>query len=671
MFADGGVMSGSSSDLINIASDTFIKTAIGEIVKHLITTAWPKDTEQGIMILSDFENEEIISKFSKKITSDVLTFRTLSNNGRNVRLEDVYYPLKVKIEDSGDVELLSDDKRLNYNGVIVISGSAGQGKTTILRKLFLEEIKEKKKLPIFINLRNIRFEKETSFLSIVKDFFESYGLVCSDDDVSLLLQSSKLKLFFDGFDEIYKDKREFALEVIRSSWNRYNCRTIVTTRPYTEIYKQSGFKNIKVELLQHDDVKGVLGKTVANKEKRDAIINLISSKDFFKDALVTPIMVDILTVSFYSLQSNPKTIADFYSALFRNIMFSHDNQKNWEREKFSDFDVDQLKDIFEAFSFYTFIEGIQNFDGAEIIDCCNESLSYVDQIKGLDYDSKKIMKDIVEGTNLISRDGIDFYTFIHKSIQEYHAAKFLSEVEDKESAYYKLVFDLDVANYNFLRMLRDINDRDFSRYYVLKFLKTIAFKLDENQKVGFGTEKLIREISDNCYVECYVRNMEFNRGGNILAEPELFLNHKIKLKIKAFNKMVWLYNFLNPESGLETLYFVGYNSNSKVSLKKPNIVSTKRIKDLANIGGFDIPIFSAIKTSRDVMSEGKVECYRIRINLIDLMNDERIGENIKDIYMRYEKMVQFFNFYLESEIKPILHTKKQGKRAIQNFLRKK
>lgn len=66
MFADGGVMSGSSSDLINIASDTFIKTAIGEIVKHLITTAWPKDTEQGIMILSDFENEEIISKFSKK-----------------------------------------------------------------------------------------------------------------------------------------------------------------------------------------------------------------------------------------------------------------------------------------------------------------------------------------------------------------------------------------------------------------------------------------------------------------------------------------------------------------------------------------------------------------------------------------------------------------------------
>lgn len=212
MFADGGVMSGSSSDLINIASDTFIKTAIGEIVKHLITTAWPKDTEQGIMILSDFENEEIISKFSKKITSDVLTFRTLSNNGRNVRLEDVYYPLKVKIEDSGDVELLSDDKRLNYNGVIVISGSAGQGKTTILRKLFLEEIKEKKKLPIFINLRNIKFEKETSFLSIVKDFFESYGLVCSDDDVSLLLQSSKLKVFLMGLMRFIKIKESLLLK---------------------------------------------------------------------------------------------------------------------------------------------------------------------------------------------------------------------------------------------------------------------------------------------------------------------------------------------------------------------------------------------------------------------------------------------------------------------------
>ncbi|WP_210507000.1 NACHT domain-containing protein [Pantoea ananatis] len=654
-----------AQEVIKIGSDSIIKPLVTEAVKHLLNSIWKKEVEQGAVVLKAFNDEMVISNYSEKITRDILTFRTLSNDGKNVRLEDVYYPLNVKDEDTGDVFKLSDNETLNYNGVIVISGSAGQGKTTILRKLFLEEIKAKNKLPIFINLRSIDFKNGLTVVDIIVDFFESYGVICNKDDVAFLLQSSRLKIFFDGFDEIYKEKRGFAREVIRSTWNRFNCRAIVTTRPHTEIYKESGFKNLKVELLRPQDINGMLCHTILDEDKRKAVLELIGSKDFFNDALVTPIMVDILTVSFYSLRNNPKTIADFYSSLFRSIMYSHDNQKNWNREKFSDLDVDQLKEVFEVFSFITFMDGEHSFGGEEVINYFKESIRFIDKESGIEYDPEKIMEDIVDGTNLISRDGVDFYIYIHKSVQEYHAAKYVSELEDRRYTYSRLITDLDVAKYNFLKMLKDINPKDFNKYYVKAFINSLAIPLNDYNPQGYDREFIFNKLFEGCYIECFVRNLDFNRSANVMGEPEVVLTAKAIRRVKSYNKMVWLRNFMEPDFYLENIYIMGYDKNTKISLRKPNFIVHKKFKALINSGEFGGYIEDARISTRKVLSAPDIEGYMIKIKIADLYKFDADVTNFDKIYHSYEEMIYYFKGYYESQIKTILNSNKIGKRAMQ------
>ncbi len=130
--------------VVSSAVTAFIETALSESLKLILTSKWKNETEIGKEVLEKFNDEETIKKFSEKITRDILTFRSLSNAGQNVLLDEVYYPLTLQVQDSGDFIQINDGVILPHRGVIVISGSAGQGKTTILRKLFLEEIKTKK-----------------------------------------------------------------------------------------------------------------------------------------------------------------------------------------------------------------------------------------------------------------------------------------------------------------------------------------------------------------------------------------------------------------------------------------------------------------------------------------------------------------------------------------------
>jgi len=664
------------SELVNgfikLAGDKAIETCIAETIKYLLSTNWRRDTEQGMSVIRDLDSEGAINKVSDKIKKDILTFRTLSNGGKNVNLLDVYYPLKIENEDNADVITVADGVRLDYNGVIVISGNAGQGKTTILRKLFLEEIKEKKIFPVFILLRDVGFENDTTIVSIVKDFFSGYGVVCGDDDIAFLLQSSKIKIFFDGFDEIYVDKRDKAREVIKSCWNRYNCRALVTTRPHTQIYKEPGFKNLKVRLLNSEDVEGMLKFTIEDEGKREAILKLVSSREFFFETLVTPIMIDILTISYYNFQSTPKTIADFYSSLFKNIMYSHDNHKNWERERFSGLDVDQLRSIFDAFSFLTFMCDLQTFTNDEVNKYFNESLDYIDYIPACKYDTIKIKKDIVEGTNLIALDGIDLYRYIHKSIQEYHAAKYISDVENKEVVYASLVDDFDAAKLNFLKMLQDINPVDFNKLYVLKFLKRLLFDFQMGKVNGLTIDAIINKVDDSCIIEFLSKsNPTLEVGVRIDGGLTVSLNEKVDAFINYYNRMVDLLSILSPDEYLEKIHYKSVHKNGVISLRKTNLLEEKVLIDVIK----DRAIFDKLHVQRLVADNGISGSssfrYMISVKIKDIYNVNSASINLEGFYEKYLSMVNFFNSYYEEYIKESLNTKRSSEKVMNILKRKK
>lgn len=67
--------------------------------------------------------------------------RTLHNADYDIFLDDIYYPLTVEVASNKDKVVIKDGVTLPFHGIVNIVGIAGQGKSTILRKLFSEEIK--------------------------------------------------------------------------------------------------------------------------------------------------------------------------------------------------------------------------------------------------------------------------------------------------------------------------------------------------------------------------------------------------------------------------------------------------------------------------------------------------------------------------------------------------
>jgi len=456
-----------------------LQTLITESIKNIVNKNWRWETDAGKKILEHFQIEDICEKYTSKIKNNVLTFRSLSQGGKNVSLEDVYYPLKVTVKDSDDTFLVTENTVIKHKGIVVISGSAGQGKTTVLRKMFIEEIKNGERFPFFITLRNVGFRNDITLIEIFVQHLQEFGVIVKEEEASLLLQSTNVVLFFDGFDEIANKERVHALNVLKSSWNRYTCQVIVTTRPNTELYREGGFKNLVVNSLLPEDISGIINKSVGDTETRDALVSMLNKKKFIMDALIYPILVDIFIVSFYSMKDTPATIGDFYNGLFRSLLFSHDQQKNFARERKSGLDVKELQDCFNCFSLISFLGGKQDFSENELeaffIETCdlmNKSNTY-----------KGIKDDIVDGTNLISLNGYKFYSYIHRSIQEYHAALYISGLDDVSVNYKKLSLVSDYSHMTFLSFLHSIDEKKFYLFYVKPYLKSLGLDDVLNQKV--------------------------------------------------------------------------------------------------------------------------------------------------------------------------------------------
>ncbi|HDR2863620.1 TPA: NACHT domain-containing protein [Enterobacter asburiae] len=634
--------------VVSSAVSTFIEKALSEALKLILTSKWKNETEIGKEVLEKFNDEDTIRKFSEKITRDILTFRSLSNAGQNVLLNEVYYPLTLQVQDSGDFIQINDGVILPHRGVIVISGSAGQGKTTILRKLFLEEIKTKNSLPIFINLRDVRFDYDISPVKLVKGFFEGYGIESTDDEISLLMQSSKVVIFFDGFDEVLESYRLRARDIIKESWYRYNCRSIVTTRPHTEIYREPGLKNIQVQKLKVNELDSIIERVVSEESQKAAILKLIKSKDFLRDALIYPIMVELLLVSYYTMREAPQTIADFYDQLFRNLMYSHDHLKNFERNRLSKLNISDLEKVFNAFCAFTFFQDRYQFNEKQLDTSFSTCLQLVSTAKEKRYNSSEIRSDIVEGTNLISRDGSDFYTFIHKSIQEYHAAKFHIEAEGKQKYIKDLISDNDSAQINFLRFLYQISLQDFLLLYVRPYMKSLGFIRDFSLNNGYSKQCIVNKLLVNSSIEFISTN------GKVSAKH---INVKIDNDrlIRNYHRMRFLVGILNEffQPEMENRYL------SKISLRRNPFINATNFSTMLTTKQININDFSPACLIQDKDSIEKRILFNGSLSLVK----EKVRDvtYIDDDFAEYTDMLNYLKDFYQEHIMPFFQSKKRSR----------
>ena len=123
-----------------------------------------------------------------------------------VNFYDVYFPIslrgkKTRIDNFRQIEELFLERQF-----VSIVGSAGSGKSMMMKHIFLSSIKELYKIPIIIELRNLNDFSGSITEYIYKSLFRN-KLAPNTKILERLLSTGTFLFLFDGYDEIYSEQK--------------------------------------------------------------------------------------------------------------------------------------------------------------------------------------------------------------------------------------------------------------------------------------------------------------------------------------------------------------------------------------------------------------------------------------------------------------------------------
>jgi polynucleotide 5'-kinase involved in rRNA processing len=95
-----------------------------------------------------------VSEYLQSQTEKYYFTNTFMHRSEKVRFYDVYYPISAYYKEL-ETNFNDQDEIFNEYKNITIIGSAGSGKSTLMKYIFLSCIKNRTRIPILIELRNL------------------------------------------------------------------------------------------------------------------------------------------------------------------------------------------------------------------------------------------------------------------------------------------------------------------------------------------------------------------------------------------------------------------------------------------------------------------------------------------------------------------------------------
>lgn len=409
---------------------------------------------------------------------------TFMHRGAKVEFNSIYYPLNAShnkfTTDFKDISTVFSD----YKNLTLI-GSAGSGKTTLVKYIFLEALLKHNQIPLIIELRflndyNGDFEKLITDKVLRTDAKPSLGIL------KRALKGGKFIFLLDGYDEVYSQKKQEINRQIECFMDSYSANNfIVTTRPGSGIEGFPRFYDFRVNELTNDDINGFLDKLVESEERRMRIQQILSDPKniSYNQYLRNPLLLSMFIVAFESHPEIPSKKSSFYRNVFDTLYSKHDGitKNSFPREKITGLEKDDFEKVLNVFSYLTFSEGKFAFTEERMTNV----LQLVKKSFGFSFSTSDMIYDLQTTISILILDGFEF-KFPHRSMQEYFAAQFLSSLPDdkKAKAYQKIIeaykkFSND-SSFHFWSLCQELDEYDFIAYFLIPELTKLEKMLDTN-----------------------------------------------------------------------------------------------------------------------------------------------------------------------------------------------
>lgn len=430
---------------------------------------------------------------------------TIAFKKKKVLLNDVYIPLTLICEERQDNNFKREEKKIvdfdeslfSKCNKILITDTAGMGKSTLSKKMLISAIEKNKGVPVLIELRRLSKEKD-----IVDEIIEQLNPINEKVNRQFILDLIKrgdFIFFFDGFDEISLTERTNVTTQIQSFISKAKKnKFILTSRPEDALSSFGDFYKFQIKPLLPEEAYTLIRKYDSEGKISELLITKIKEEGTFEsiqEYLTTPLLVSLLFTAFEHKQQIPFKKHIFYRQVYDALFESHDLSKgdSFERDKYSKLGSDEFHRVLRIFGFLCLTqENKIEFTRDELGTIVTKSISYCPEIKTT---SANFIKDLLITVPIFTKDGI-YYKWSHKSLQEYFAAQYLylDAKENQQEILKHISFHQENSSFlNVIDLYRSIDPTGFENIVVYKLLEDYFNSLNSTYKNFTGSEKLKRQ----------------------------------------------------------------------------------------------------------------------------------------------------------------------------------
>jgi hypothetical protein len=348
-----------------------------------------------------------------------------------VPLEHAFAPVKVRSNAAQEsVDLFAYTAKIRR---CMILGGQGTGKTTLMKSLVISVIRKmchedlNGLIPVFVVLRNLAKQQQTIQQAIVTALADHH-FPGAENFVESSLDGGKLIIVLDGLDEVGAN-REFVADQILSfcrydDQRQHQNRLLVTCREhsYKSLDLHDGIPEIlQVEPFTNHHMRVFLEGWPAHRGRSAiALYGLIQGDPQIRDICRNPLLLTILTGLY--LDTDEFQIPSSRELFYQNTADELLLRRPARRQIKQQFDVNEKRQILERVALDR-LETVASAEDPE--ELTQESLRQKAQevLRNDKFDFNALIKEIVEINGIIKPAHEDSYSFAHRTILEYFAAR--------------------------------------------------------------------------------------------------------------------------------------------------------------------------------------------------------------------------------------------------------
>jgi predicted NACHT family NTPase len=400
---------------------------------------------------------------------------------------------------------------------ILLLGAPGSGKTALISYCALKSSEPARTsdktvqsedigwLPIVIRMRELSFH-DSSILNFIRDFAEK-KLSCPALPQGFFehwLEEGRAVILVDGLDEVAKEKASKITEIRSFIEGKYaKNHAIITSRPVgnpgqhfrledfpryqiqplhrglIHIFIKLWYKNSGLEKAEADKHEANLQKALSDNER----VSLLAQN---------PLLLTIILLIHRDQAQLPRERCDLYHCAINTLLHSWEEVKFPNDQKVLDYisSPDDLRWLMSRLACWMHTKGAASDQGELLVhrdDLLQQLSQYIQEAKQIRYgqakrEAERFLDQVVgDRAGLLSNQGNGYYTFVHRTFQEYLAAEDLcNRMEERfEPLLYEIQAHLHKAHWREVILLLVAQ---LSREKAAQLIRAILQKNSEHER---------------------------------------------------------------------------------------------------------------------------------------------------------------------------------------------